>query len=230
MMTQCKALVFVACLMPLAWLGWMSTSRVADSRQTAVIIRSTGEWSLILLLITLSVTPLRKLTGQLWLIRYRRMLGLFAFFYAALHLLAYMSLEHSWDLRKILGDLSRRPFVAVGFSGFVLLIPLAVTSTTGWMRRLGGRRWSLLHRLTYVAALAGVIHVWLANLDARRSFEYALVLGILFVYRVFTWLFPNTNRMTAKVIWQTVGSLYNRHICCIANRGSRVAFMKKELP
>jgi sulfoxide reductase heme-binding subunit YedZ len=213
-MTQrCKASLFVACLLPLAWLAWMSTSRVADGKQTAVIIHLTGEWSLILLLITLSITPLRKLTGQLWLIRYRRMLGLFAFFYAVLHLLAYVSLEHSWDLQKILEDLSRRPFVAVGFSGFVLLVPLAITSTSGWIRRLGGRRWSLLHRLTYVAASAGVIHVCLANMDAPRSLEYAFVLGSLFLYRVLTWLFPSMNRLTAKLVWQPVGSLFKRRSC-----------------
>ena len=136
-----KPVVFLACLGPLARLGWKAYMGRLGANPIEVITHSTGDWILIFLLVTLSITPVRKLTGQLWLIRYRRMFGLFAFFYAVLHFLTYIWLDKFFDLHEMWADVGKRRFITIGFTGFVLLIPLAVTSTTGWIRRLGGNRW-----------------------------------------------------------------------------------------
>ena len=156
-----------------------------------MITHSTGDWILIFLLITLAITPARKLTGQLWLIRYRRMFGLFAFFYATLHFLTYIWLDKFFDIHEMLTDIAKRRFITVGFTGFVLLIPLALTSTKGWIRRLGGKRWQALHRLIYFSAIAGVIHyLWLVKADIRKPLQYAFVLGVLLTYRIVVWTLP----------------------------------------
>ena len=184
-----KPFVFLACLIPLARLGWKAYSGLLGANPIEVITHSTGDWTLRFLLITLSVTPLRKLTGQLWLIRYRRMFGLFAFFYATLHFLTYIWLDKFFDLHEMLVDIAKRKFITVGFAAFLLLLPLAITSTTGWIRRLGGKRWNLLHRLIYVSAIAGVIHYWwLVKADIRKPEQYALILAVLLTYRLVTWL------------------------------------------
>ena len=169
-----KPVGFLACLGPLARLGWKAYMGLLGANPIEVITHSTGDWILIFLLITLSVTPLRKLTGQLWLIRYRRMFGLFAFFYAVLHFLTYIWLDKFFDVHEMLADISKRRFITIGFTGFVLLIPLALTSTKGWIRRLGGKRWQALHRLIYVSAIAGVIHYWwLVKADITKPAQYA---------------------------------------------------------
>ena len=155
-----KPIVFLACLIPLALLGWKAHSSTLGANPIEVITHATGDWTLRFLLITLAITPIRKLTGQLWLIRYRRMFGLFAFFYGTLHFLTYIWLDKFFDLHEMLHDVAKHRFITVGFAGFVLLIPLALTSTTGWIRRLGGKRWQVLHRLIYFSAIAGVIHYW----------------------------------------------------------------------
>jgi len=184
-----KPVVFLACLIPLARLGWKAYSGLLGANPIEVITHSTGDWTLRFLLITLSVTPLRKLTGQLWLIRYRRMFGLFAFFYATLHFLTYIWLDKFFDLHEMLIDIAKRKFITVGFTAFLLLIPLAITSTSGWIRRLGGKRWNLLHRLIYVSAIAGVIHYWwLVKADIRKPEQYAAILAVLLSYRVIVWL------------------------------------------
>ncbi len=184
-----KPIVFLVCLIPLARLGWKAYSGLLGANPIEVITHSTGDWTLRFLLITLSVTPLRKLTGQLWLIRYRRMFGLFAFFYATLHFLTYIWLDKFFDLHEMLVDIAKRKFITVGFTAFLLLIPLAITSTSGWIRRLGGKRWNLLHRLIYVSAIAGVIHYWwLVKADIRKPEQYALILAVLLAYRLVTWL------------------------------------------
>ena len=137
------------------------------------------------MLITLSVTPLRKLLNVPELIRFRRMLGLFAFTYVSLHFLTYIGPDQSFDLAGMWKDVVKRPFVTVGFLGFVLLIPLALTSTKGWIRRLGGRRWQALHRLIYVTALCGVIHYyWLVKSDHRLPLLYGAILAALLLYRL----------------------------------------------
>src|SRR2546422_7387160 len=186
-----KPIIFLACLGPLARLGWKAYNQALGANPIEVITHSTGDWILIFLLITLAVTPVRKLTGQLWLIRYRRMFGLFAFFYAMLHFLTYIWLDKFFDVHEILADVAKRRFITMGFTGFVLLIPLAITSTKGWIRRLGGRRWQALHRLIYFSAIAGVIHyLWLVKAVIRKPLQYGFVLALLLGYRVFVWAWP----------------------------------------
>jgi sulfoxide reductase heme-binding subunit YedZ len=190
-----KVFVFFACLGPLARLGLKALSGNLGANPIEVITHSTGDWTLIFLLITLAVTPLRKLTGQLWLIRFRRMFGLFAFFYVVLHFLTYIWLDKFFDLHEMLGDIAKRKFITVGFAGFLLLIPLAITSTRGWIRRMGGRRWNLLHRLIYFSAIAGVIHYWwLVKADISKPFQYAVVLALLLGYRIVVWALPKVGR------------------------------------
>ena len=183
-----KPLVFLACLLPLARLAWKGYTGNLGANPIEVITHSTGDWILIFLMVTLAITPLRKLTGQLWLIRFRRMFGLFAFFYACLHFLTYIWLDKFFALHEMLADIAKRRFITVGLTGFLLLIPLAFTSTSGWIRRLGGRRWNLLHRLIYVSATAGVIHyLWLVKADIRKPLRYAAILTVLLGYRLFVW-------------------------------------------
>src|SRR6202007_1712899 len=133
------------------------------------------------LLVTLSVTPLRKLTKQYWLIQYRRMLGLFAFFYGCLHFTTYIWLDKFFDLKEVWKDIAKRPYITVGFLAFILLIPLAITSTAGWIRRLGGRRWQMLHRAIYISAVAGTVHYyWQGKSAILRPLGYgAIVAGLL---------------------------------------------------
>src|SRR5205807_10048119 len=129
------------------------------------------------LLITLSITPVRRLLNLPDLIRFRRMLGLFAFFYGFLHFITYIWLDKFFDMSDIVKDVAKRPFITAGFTGFMLMVPLAITSTRGWVRRLGGRRWQLLHRLVYFSAAAGVIHYyWLVKSDVRLPLMYGAIL------------------------------------------------------
>jgi methionine sulfoxide reductase heme-binding subunit len=183
-----KPFVFLGCLGPLIRLAWKGFHAQLGANPIEVITHSTGDWTLIFLLVTLSVTPLRKLSRQLWLIRYRRMFGLFAFFYGTLHFLTYIWLDKFFDLHEMLVDIAKRKFITVGFTAFVLMIPLALTSTAGWIRRLGGRRWNLLHRLIYFTAIGGVIHyLWLVKADIRKPVEYGIVLAVLMSYRAVAW-------------------------------------------
>jgi len=194
-----KPVVFLACLIPLGLLGWKAYNGALGANPIEVITHATGDWTLRFLLITLSITPIRKLTGRLWLIRYRRMLGLFAFFYGTLHFLTYIWLDKFFDVHEMLHDVAKRKFITVGFTGFVLLIPLAVTSTTGWIRRLGGKRWQALHRLIYLSAIAGVIHyLWLVKADIREPLKYGAILAVLLGYRVAVWARPRLAANKAK--------------------------------
>jgi methionine sulfoxide reductase heme-binding subunit len=190
-----EVVVFLACLMPLGRLGWRAYSGSLGANPIEAITHATGDWTLIFLLITLAITPLRKLTNQLWLIRFRRMSGLFAFFYGTLHFLTYIWLDKFFDVDEMLADVAKRRFITAGFTGFGLLIPLAITSTNSWIRRLGGRRWNLLHRLIYFSAMAGVVHyAWLVKADLHKPLEYALVLSILLGYRLVVWLAPAARK------------------------------------
>ena len=192
-----KFVVFIACLIPLARLGWKGYNALLGANPIEVITHSTGDWTMILLLVTLAITPVRKLTRQLWLIRFRRMFGLYAFFYACLHFTTYIWLDKFFDVHEMLTDVSKRKFITVGFTAFVLLIPLAITSTRGWIGRLGGRKWNLLHRLIYVSAIAGVIHyLWLVKADIRKPLEYAFVLSLVLGYRLAVSIWPKV-----KSIW-----------------------------
>jgi sulfoxide reductase heme-binding subunit YedZ len=179
-----KPVVFAAALVPAGLLAAGAVRGTLGANPLEAVTHGTGDWALRFLLVTLAVTPLRAATGWNWLIRLRRMFGLFAFFYAALHLLTYLWFDKFFDWREILADIPKRPFITVGFTAFVLLVPLALTSTTGMIRRLGGRRWQALHRLVYFTAAAGVVHFWWrVKADVSRPRLYGLVLLALFASR-----------------------------------------------
>jgi sulfoxide reductase heme-binding subunit YedZ len=179
-----KPALFALCLLPLAWLVWRTVTDSIGPNPVETITHDTGDWALRLLLATLALTPLRRLTGWSWLVRLRRMLGLFAFFYAALHLTTYLWLDQFFDVSAILADIAGRPYITLGFAAFVLMIPLAVTSTRGWQRRLG-RRWKPLHRLVYGIAVLGVLHfLWLVKADLLEPGLYAGALALLLLARL----------------------------------------------
>jgi len=185
MLRYFKPVIFLACLAPLASLAWRAFHAELGANPIEAITHSTGTCTLVFLLITLSVTPLRKLTRQYWLINLRRMFGLFAFFYGCLHLTTYVWLDKFFDVHEMLADIAKRRFITAGLAGFVLMIPLAVTSTKGWIRRLGGKRWQALHRLIYLSTAAGVVHyIWLVKADLRSPLRYAFVLLVLLTYRI----------------------------------------------
>ena len=185
MLRYFKPVIFLACLAPLANLAWRGFHDELGANPIEAITHSTGTCTLVFLLITLSVTPLRKLTRQYWLINLRRMFGLFAFFYGCLHLTTYVWLDKFFDVHQMLADIAKRRFIPAGLAGFVLMLPLALTSTKSWIRRLGGKRWQALHRLIYLSAAAGVIHyIWLVKADLRSPLRYAFVLLVLLGYRI----------------------------------------------
>jgi len=174
-----KPAVFVACLIPLAMLIWRLLSDDLGPNPIEELTRQTGEWTLRLLLLTLTMTPLRHLVGRPWPLRFRRMLGLYVFFYACVHLLTYIWLDQFFWWEEIGRDIVKRPFITVGMTAFALLIPLAATSTQAMVRRLG-RNWKRLHRLVYVVAVCGVVHFyWLVKADTREPLIYGLILLIL---------------------------------------------------
>lgn len=183
-MAVLKIFVWIACLAPLA----LVIAKIAGvisfgANPVEEVLHSMGKTGLNLLWITLAITPLRKLTKQNWLIRLRRMLGLFCFFYICLHLLTYAALDRALDLRSVLVDVTMRPYITAGMLAFALLIPLAVTSTRGWQRRLG-RRWTTLHQLIYPAAVLAVVHFWWqVKADIREPLLYAGLLVLLLGYR-----------------------------------------------
>jgi methionine sulfoxide reductase heme-binding subunit len=189
-----KVVVFAACLLPfllLLWPFWklLTTGNAPELTANPVeyITHYTGTWTIRFLLITLSVTPLRKILNQPRLVRYRRMLGLFAFFYVCLHFMTWFILDKSFSLSDMWADVLKRRFITVGMLGFAMLLPLAVTSTAGWVRRLGFQQWQRLHRLIYFAALAGVIHYyWLVKSDVRLPLMYGAILAALMLYRFAT--------------------------------------------
>jgi len=178
-----KPLLFLLCLAPAIWLLYAALNGGLGANPIEAITRSLGDWALRLLLITLAITPLKRLSGRGWLLRYRRMLGLFAFFYATLHLLSYIVLDQFFYWPEIWADILKRPYITVGMVSFLLLVPLAVTSTTGWMRRLG-KNWQRLHRLVYVSAIGGVLHFYmLVKADTREPLLYASILAALLLAR-----------------------------------------------
>jgi sulfoxide reductase heme-binding subunit YedZ len=182
-----KPILFLACLIPLGRLVWLAFGDGLGANPIEFVTRSTGTWTLVLLLVTLGVTPLRRITGRADLLRFRRMLGLFAFFYACLHFTTYVWWDQFFDWAGILKDVVKRPFVTIGFAAFLLLVPLASTSTKAMMRRLG-RRWQRLHRLVYLIAVAGVVHYWwLVKRDITQPAIYGVLLSVLLGYRVLVW-------------------------------------------
>ncbi len=179
-----KPLIFLLCLLPLTVLIYDGFSDQLGANPIEAISQRTGSWTLRLLLLTLTVTPLRRLSGWSGIIRIRRMLGLFTFFYACLHFLTYLIFDQSFDLQEIIKDVSKHPYVTVGFTAFLLLIPLAITSTNNMIRRLG-KRWRQLHQSIYIIATLGVLHyLWLVKKDLRTPLIYAALLLVLLIYRV----------------------------------------------
>lgn len=197
-MTYSKIVLFINALVPLVLLLWDLYHKRVGPNPLEFATRTTGMLTLIFLSLTVAVTPLRKIFGINSLVKYRRMLGLFAFFYGALHLLTYVWFDRLFNLINVGQDVARRPFILFGMIAFVLMIPLAITSTNKMVKRLGGRRWARLHRLVYVAAIVGVVHFWmLVKSDTRLPFTFAFILLFLLGYRLFAKYAPsrpsNTN-------------------------------------
>lgn len=187
-----KPFVFVACLIPLAWIAWDTLNDALGTDPVAQLEHRSGDWTLRLLLATLAITPLRMLTRQNWLIRYRRMLGLFAFFYASVHMSIYLIIDLGGFWSQIFAEIAKKPYITVGFAAWLMMIPLAITSTKGMIRRLG-RNWQRLHRLVYLIGLCGVLHfMWLVKSGNKIAVTEPLIyLGILIVLlalRVPIWL------------------------------------------
>lgn len=197
-----KVIVFLICLIPLGGLIWRGVTNGLGANPVEFIQLTTGRWTLRFLVFTLSITPFRKVLNLPDLIRFRRMLGLFAFSYLCIHFLTYLVLDQSLDIHAIAKDVAKRPFITVGFLGFLLLLPLAITSTAGWIRRLGGRRWQILHRAIYFAAVCGVIHYyWKVKSDVRLPVFYAALVAIFLLWRLGDWL--SRRRQRAGVNFST---------------------------
>jgi sulfoxide reductase heme-binding subunit YedZ len=185
-----KPVVFAAALAPLAWLVFRALTGRLTANPVEDITLTTGVWALRFLLITLAITPIRRLTGWNRVIQVRRMLGLFAFFYATLHLLTYITFDQVFDVRLIVKDVAKRPFITAGMIAFLAMVPLAITSTKGWIRRLG-KRWQLLHRLIYVSGIAAVLHfVWKVKIVIGEPVYYAAILAGLLGFRLIWRLRP----------------------------------------
>ena len=179
-----KVAVFLAALVPVGMLGLKAYQGNLGANPIEVITHATGDWTIRFLLITLAITPLRRITGWQGWIRFRRMLGLFAFFYGVLHLTTWLWLDKFFDVHEMIADIYKRRFITVGMAGLLLMTPLALTSTKGWIRRLG-KRWQKLHRLIYVSAILGVIHYWwLVKADVSKPAQYAVILAVLLGIRV----------------------------------------------
>lgn len=198
-----KFVVFSACLVPLGLLVYRGFTNTLGPDQVATITHATGFWTLYFLLISLAVTPVRRLSSRLtWLIRFRRMLGLFAFFYGTLHLFTWIWLYSNFDVHAMLHDIAKRPFITMGMLGWTLMLPLAATSTAWSIRKLGGKRWPLLHRLAYFAAIAGVIHYWwIVKSGVRTPWKVTVVLAIL---------------LSARVLWFAMDAARKRKIAIAA--------------
>lgn len=194
-----KPVVFVLALVPSASLAWRLYTSNLGVNPAETLQLETGIWTLRFLIVTLAVTPLRRLTGWNRVIQYRRMLGLFAFYYGTLHFFTYLALDQVFSLDGMLADVAKRPFITVGFLAFVSMIPLAVTSTRGWIRRLG-RRWQTLHRLIYVAGAAGAVHyLWKVKVMSGSPVYYASIVAALLLFRVL-WAVRKSASMRRQVV------------------------------
>ena len=195
-----KVAVFLSCLIPFGDLVWRIIKSELGANPVEFLQHTTGDWTLRFLVFTLCITPFRKLLNLPDLIRFRRMLGLFAFFYVSLHFLTYLGPDQAFDLAAMWKDVAKRPFITVGFAAFVSLIPLAVTSTAGWIRRIGGKRWQMLHRLIYFTAVCGVIHYyWLVKSDVRKPLFYGALVAILLAWRLGSWFSKRRNQAPMRV-------------------------------
>lgn len=189
-----KLVLSINALVPLVLLLWDAYHKRVGANPPEFMTRTTGMLTLVFLTITLAVTPLRKITGLNWLVKFRRLLGLFAFFYGFLHLVTYVSFERYFNLRSVPGDLVSRPFIAFGMVAFVLMLPLAITSTNKMIKRIGGKRWNRLHQLVYAAGIAGALHYWLlVKSDTRLPLTFAFVILLLLAHRLFVKFYPPGN-------------------------------------
>lgn len=181
-----KALIFINSLVPLVLLAWDGAHKNLGANPLEYVTRTTGMLTLIFLMLSLVVTPLRKITGWNWLGMDRRVLGLYAFFYGSLHFITYVWFDRFFNFKSVPGDIVQRPFIAVGFASFLIMIPLAITSTNKMVKRLGGKRWNRLHKTVYVAGALAALHYWmLVKSDTRLPLTFAFVLAILLGYRIF---------------------------------------------
>ena len=213
-----KVLLFVVCLVPLLRLAWGAWQNELGANPIEFVTRALGDWTLNFLLITLTVSPLRKLTGWHWLLRLRRMLGLYVFFYAVLHLTTYLWFDQFFDWSAIARDILKRPFITIGMSAFALLIPLAATSNNAMIRRLGGHHWQQLHRSIYVIAILAVVHYWwMVKLDIRQPLIYAIILALLLTIRAL-WREQERRRQLAGAYSQQQPSLRGKVIQIHARR------------
>jgi len=195
-----KPVVFAAALLPLAILVYDGFNAGLGANPIEEVELRTGRWALRFIAITLAVTPLRRITGWNEVIKYRRMLGLFAFFYATLHLLAFVGLDMFFDVGDIVEDIVKHPYITIGMATWLMLLPLAITSTKGWVRRLGGKRWNMLHRLIYVAAITGTIHyLWAVKKDTFLPFVYLGIIASLLAWRLWVWLAKRRERAWREV-------------------------------
>jgi sulfoxide reductase heme-binding subunit YedZ len=200
-----KLPVFLLCLAPLGLLVWRAFNHELTANPIEYITHQTGTWTLNFVVLTLAVTPARKLLRLPELIRFRRMLGLFAFFYACLHFSTWFGLDKFFDWSDMLHDIRKRPFITMGLTGFVLMVPLALTSTAGWIRRLGGKRWQAIHRLIYGTAIAGVIHYyWLVKSDVRKPLFYGALVALLLAIRVVYWISGRRRKSSSKPVETTL--------------------------
>lgn len=196
-----KLVLLVNGLVPLTLLLWDVYRKQVGANPLEFVTRTTGTLTLVFLLISLAVTPVRRITGLNWLTRLRRMLGLFAFFYGSLHLMTYVAFDRFFHLRTIPGDVAKRPFIAIGMTAFFLMVPLAITSTDKMVKRLGGKRWVRLHRLVYLCGTLGVAHYYLlVKSDVRVPLTFAFILALLLGFRLLTKYYSPRNPLPANVV------------------------------
>ena len=196
-----KLVLVVNGLVPLTLLLWDVYRKQVGANPLEFVTRTTGMLTLVFLLISLAVTPLRRITGLNWLTRFRRMLGLFAFFYGFLHLMTYVAFDRFFHLTTVPGDVVKRPFIAIGMTAFFLMVPLAITSTDKMVKRLGGKRWTRLHRIVYLSGILGVLHYYmLVKSDVRLPLTFAFLLAVLLGFRVFAKYYQPRPRVSASII------------------------------
>ncbi len=195
-----KVVLFAACLLPVILLAWNGLNGGLSANPVSDITNETGIWTLRFIVLTLLITPARRITNWHWLIKLRRMIGLFAFFYGVLHFTTYLWLDQFFDWQSITHDIPKRPFIAIGFASFILMVPLAVTSTQKMIRRLGGNKWNVLHRLIYFTAVGAVIHYfWLVKVVTYRQITYAVIVAALLVFRLI-WKYRSAFTKTRRPV------------------------------
>jgi sulfoxide reductase heme-binding subunit YedZ len=196
-----KFILFTNGLVPLGMLLWDVYHKRVGANPLEFVTRTTGMLTLVFLTMTLAVTPMRKITGLNWLVKFRRMLGLFAFFYGFLHLMTYIWFDRYFNLKSVPGDIASRPFIAIGMLAFFLMVPLAITSTNKMVKRLGGKRWNKLHKLIYAAGIAGALHYWLlVKSDTRLPLTFGFILLLLLGHRLFVKFYPPGNTVSRATL------------------------------